>query len=510
MSRSADSLGRRYLYKVLANGVSMLCGVVTQAIAPRALGPAGYGDFSFLSSFFTQVVGFFDSGTSTGFYTKLSQRRDEPRLAAFYAWFMAGVAALVAVGVAAAHLSGLHRLLWPGQGMVYVYMGLLLALLTWLTQVAGQMADAHGLTVSAERGRILQRLAGVALIGLLFWAGRLTLASYFLYNYVAFLLLLGVFWAVLRRQAQALPRSWTVDSTQASAYGSEFYRYASPLFVYSLVVMGEGLFDRWLLQVYGGSIQQGFYGLSYQIGAVCFLFSGAMTTLIMREFSIAHGANDLVRMAGLFRRHIPLLYSVTAYISCFVAVNAEKIALLMGGGRFQGATLPVFIMALFPIHQTYGQLVSAVYFATAETRLYRNLGVGIALASLPISYFLIAPPAQFGLGAGAVGLALKMLVVNVIGVNLQLYYISKKLRLTFWRYAGHQVLSGTVLLALAGAVTLFGERLAWPPLAAFLASGAAYTACAAALVWRFPVLFGLHRQDISTALRRIRLGGAAA
>ena len=52
----------------------------------RMLGPANYGSYSFLKSFFTQVVNFFDSGISAGFYSKLSQRPDKPGCPASVTW----------------------------------------------------------------------------------------------------------------------------------------------------------------------------------------------------------------------------------------------------------------------------------------------------------------------------------------------------------------------------------------------------------------------------------------
>ena len=135
--------------------------------------------------------------------------------------------------------------------------------------------------------------------------------------------------------------------------------------------------DRWLLQVFSGSVQQGLYGLSYQIGAICFLFTGAMTPLITREFSIAYAKQDIPHMAYLFRRYIPLLYGIAAFFSCFIAMQAENVAYIFGGAKFHDAALAIAIMSLYPIHQTYGQLGSSVFYATAQTRLC------IATSALP-------------------------------------------------------------------------------------------------------------------------------
>ena len=82
-----DSLKKRYLFKLSTNLIGLVTGVGTYAIIPRGLGPILYGNFSFLTNFFQQIVNFFDMGTSMCFYTKLSQRQKEFGLVSFYLYF---------------------------------------------------------------------------------------------------------------------------------------------------------------------------------------------------------------------------------------------------------------------------------------------------------------------------------------------------------------------------------------------------------------------------------------
>src|SRR3990167_5814650 len=83
-----DSLKKRYIYKLFANFFGLGISFITQAVILRGLGPKAYGDFNFLTNFFTQFVGFIDMGTSTAFYTKLSQRPKEASLVSFYQYFI--------------------------------------------------------------------------------------------------------------------------------------------------------------------------------------------------------------------------------------------------------------------------------------------------------------------------------------------------------------------------------------------------------------------------------------
>jgi O-antigen/teichoic acid export membrane protein len=274
-----------------------------------------------------------------------------------------------------------------------------------------------------------------------------------------------------------------------------------------LVGLIVGILDRWLLQIFSGSVQQGFFGLSYQIGAICFLFTSAMTPLITREFTVAFGHNDLQQMAHLFRRYIPMLYAIAAFFSCFVAVQADKVTLILGGNQYKEATTAVMIMAFYPIHQTYGQLSGSIFYATGQTRLYRNIGIIFMLIGLPLTYFLIAPVDKMGLNTGATGLAIKMVLLQLFWVNAQLYFNSKLLKLPFLRYLLHQVFSVGILLAIAYVSTIATNIIPGLPgnfIIHFIITGIIYTFAVAIAALFIPQIFGIKRDDISMITKKIK------
>jgi len=497
---SKDSLKKRYFYKLSTNLVGLVINMVTQTIIPRGLGPKSYGDFNFLSGFFTEVTAFLDMGTSVGFYTKLSHRQKDRGLVYFYMYFTIAASLAVVGFVLLVQLTRSYRQLWPGQALLYVYMAAIWGILSWITQVLNKMADAYGVTVSAELARMLQRALGLVLIILLFISGNLNLAGFFYYHYLMFLLLGFLFIWIMKDKGHLILEKYKLSATQFKAYLKEFYTYSHPLFVYASVGLIAGILDRWLLQYFGGSIQQGFFGLSYQIGALCFLFTSSMTPLLMREFSIAYGKLDLVEMARLFRRYIPLLYSVAAYFCCFIAVQAGKVIYIFGGDKFRGGTAALAIMAFYPIHQTYGQLSGSVFYASGKTALYRNIGVLFMLIGLPVTFFLIAPRANMGLNMGATGLAIKMVILQFIAVNVMLFFNAKLLDLPFWKYAAHQIISVICLLTISFLIAFFVDtflNIGRYIIVSFILSGALYTVTVFFTVYLFPVLFGIKREDLS-------------
>lgn len=503
-----DSLKKKYIYKFFANLISLVSGFIVQAIVPRALGPKSYGDFNFLTNFFAEVMSFLDIGTSSCFYTKLSHRQRESGLVTFYLYFSVFIG-LVAVGsVALAHSTSIYTKIWPAQDLFYIYLGAFFGILTWLAyQVLNNMVDAYGITVYAEKIKIIQKVIAVTLISALFIWGRLSLRNFFYYNYIILVFIIAAFIWISRQTKYLNIEKLRLSFKEIKKYVNEFYLYSHPLFLYSLVGMAAGIFDRWILQIYGGSVQQGFFGFSYQIWIFCLLFSGAMTPLLTREFSIAFANKDLTHMGNLFRRYVPLFYSLTAYFSCFIAIQASKVIHILGGNDYKGATMALTIMALCPIHQTYGQLSGSVFLAAGKTKLYRNIGITFMLIGLPLAYILIAPKMKIGLDMGASGLAIKIALLQFIAVNVQLYFNAKLLKLSFWKFLAHQIVNLVSLLTLAFFTAFLidnalGAYLGIIP--RFVLSGILYTLIVFSLLYLLPIIFGLKKHDLHKIVQILR------
>jgi O-antigen/teichoic acid export membrane protein len=242
--------------------------------------------------------------------------------------------------------------------------------------------------------------------------------------------------------------------SEINKYFREFYLYSHPLFIYSLIALIVNIGGRWLLQTFAGSEQQGFFSLGYSVSALIFLFSGSLTPLFTREFSIAHNNNDFDRMRFLFKKLIPMFYCIVAALGVFVAFNGAQIGILLGGSEFQQAGFVISIMSLYPIHQTYGQLNGSVFYATDQTKLYRNIGIVIKLFGLLLTFYFIGPNSHGGLALGASGIAVSMLIIQFIGVNIQLLYITKFLSISYLKFFLHQCVA-------IGAFSLLGYLCKW-------------------------------------------------
>lgn len=504
---AAPTLARRYFFKLVANVASVPVYLVMEAILPRALGPQMYGNFSFATNLFQQLSSFLDMGTSTCFYNALSRRQQETGLIGFYARVALLVGCISLLAALLMFVPGVGDVFMPDVPGWLAPLAALWAFLTWGGRVLRSMNDALGVTVASEMVRTVVALSAAGLLALLFFAQWLNIFSLFAQQY----LLLGVtglgYWLVTRKHLAAQGRvlGMALAPGAGRAYAREFFDYSHPLFVQALLSFVLLTAERWLLQWFEGSAEQGFFALSQKVSMACFLFVSAMTPLVMRELSIAWGRQDKAEMARLIDRFAPLLYVVAAYFSCFTLVEGRALVHFFGGAQFVAAIVPVQIMALYPLHQAYGQLAGSVFHATGRTRTLRNLAALECVYGLAAAWFLLAPPEFGGLRLGAVGLACKTVLVQMLTVNLYLWLASRFIPLHFWRNLAHQLWSLALLALLALATREATLALGIGDMQSFwrfLVSGLCYTAACGLLCLALPQVMGMSRQDVRELWRR--------
>lgn len=497
--KKEDTLRKRYLFKVSANFINSGISAIIQLIVPRSLGPAVYGNFGFMTAFFDNIVNSFSLGSSYWFYTRLSQRKNDKKIIVFYQIVMAIIIFLVLIFVFVTIITNINQKIWPDQSKQIIYLAVVYSIMMWVLDVNSKNMDAWVLTVNAEKVKVIERIIGLVIILILFILNKLNLFTFFIYHYFIITLLMFLYAFIARKSGHSVPVRINIKKEEGKKYARDLYQYTYPLAIYTIASLAAGIVDRWLLQRFGGSIQQGYFTLSLKISAIIVLFTSSLTPLLMREFSIAFGRKDLKNMRVMFGRYLPMMCAITAYLSCFVATQYDKITLIFGGGKYKDAGLVVMIMAFYPIYQAYGQLTSTVYFAIGQTKLYRNIGIFSIVLGLPVVYFFLAPKNMFGLDSGAIGLAIKMVIISIITVNILLYFSTKFLKLSFGKFLLHQIASIVIMLSFAvlskigiDRIPILGENV----ILSFLLSGIVYTILVALTSNYFPILFGMDKESL--------------
>lgn len=498
---ATHSFRRRFTFKLGANVFGVLLAFLQSVIVSRALGPRSYGNYNFLAAFFNQFVGFLDMRSSTYLYTSVSSNRGRTGIVRFYFYLALAISLLTLLVPAAAAALGVQNLLWPDQDIAIVFLLAAVGLALWYADLLGKLCDALGLTVSLESVRTANAALFFALLLLLMHWHLLDLRGYAGFMLAATACLLTALALLLRRsRTLAVP-----PQADMRANLREVFSYSHPLFVYTLIGLATNYADRWLLQRFGGSVQQGYFSLALNMGLAFDVAITALHPLLMREFAIAFADGDLSRARELFRKLIPLSYAVSAFFLCFAAVYADDCVRIVGGPSFRGAGAVFAVMAFLPIVHNYSLLSGSVLYAANKTRLLRNIGLVMTPPSIAAAYFLIVPAAYGGLGMGAMGVAIKTVVLEFVGANVILFYNARMLKLSFARLLLHQIAAVAVLTAAAyaarQAVLHAAGNAQW--IASLIGGGIVYVAICAVLFHFAPALFGVEKAEAMAALKDI-------
>ena len=493
----SDSLKKRYAYKLGSKLLTLLLGLVTVGIVPKSLGPSDYGTFSFLTFFFARIIKFMKLGTASAFFTKLSARQKESTLIGFYGIILVLISIMVLAFMFGAILVGANETLWPDQLPLYVYAAGGFSLLSLFSKMIHDTNDALGLTVHNELVFITQSVFLTGLILTYYMTDQLDLDTYFFIHYSMqiYLILLGTMIIVVYGKYK-FRKIFSLSRERISIYAREFMSYSHPLVFNSIVVLVVGVGDRWLLQKYAGSTEQGYYGLAFKLVSICFLFTTSMMPLFPRELSISHKQNDKRQIRKMFTKNIPLFYFVASYFSVFIGMNAKLIVAVIGGEQYAMAYAALSIIAFYPMHQTYGQMSGAVFLATERTGIIRNIGVSTGIIGIILSVILLTPLNGYGFSLGAKGLAVKLVLIQLVAVNIQLWFNCKYLKLPFIKYVIHQFIAPLILILLAAISSFVSSGIQNNTIVEFFISGIIYTFLTIIIILAIPKLLALERDKL--------------
>lgn len=492
------SIRSRFGFSLFANLSKAIITFGTGMLVARGLGPEQYGTMMFLLGTFAAIRQLLDMGSSTAFFTFLSRRQ---RSRHFVGWYFAWLGVQFLVPLLAIGLlfpSAWVELIWKGEQRSLVILAFLAAYMqSVLWSIILQMGESQRLTRRVQGMAVSIALAHLLLMLMAWWGGWLGVRAIFWLTIIEW----GVAVALIARHLRFPPQSDPPD-TPKSVF-DEFWRYCLPLIPYTWLGFAYEFADRWLLQTYAGSVQQAYYSVAFQFGAIAAIATSSILNIFWKEIAEAHHQNNRERVALLYRKVSRGLFFISAAGAGFLAPWAEDILRITLGAAYVGGAATLMLMFFYPMHQSMGQIGGTMAYATGRVAVYVKLGMAFMASSIVVTYFALADadaPLP-GLGLGSLGLTGKMVVMQVIQVNALAWYLARSLEIRFdWLF---QPAAALVCLA-AGLLTYgvvhvmfdVGSQL-W---LAFVVAWLLYAVMLVTLVWWVPGLAGLGRADIVAAV----------
>ena len=481
---------------LLRTGISFLTGM----LAARWLGPDSYGNMMFLLGTFAGLRALLDMGTASAFFTFSSQ---EPRsrlfVRRFFVWLgLQFVLPLVVIGLAFPDAWTMR--IWHAEPRPLILVAFAAAFMqgsVW--PVVQQVCESQRRTYLAQGLGVAVAFVHLVAVGCFWWFGLLGLPALMGAVAIEYAIAAGVALRLL-----SFP-----DSSGDEPLGPflrRFVTYCLPLVPFAAVSFGNEFIDRWMLQRYGGGVQQAFYSISAQLASIALIATTSILNIFWKEIAEAHHRKDHARTAALYRRVTRLLFFVGATVSGFLMPWSGELLLFILGPAYVGGAAALMIMLLYPVHQTMGQVGATMMYATERVGVQVIIGSAVMVLGMITTYFVLAPSTNSipGLGLGSAGLTVKMVGIQVISANLLAFAIA---RLNGWRFDWvFQPLSLGICVGTGWLAHLVVSGIlpgTWPLMVRIMPAGMLYCASLLAAIYWLPGLVGITRDEYTRDMRRV-------
>jgi O-antigen/teichoic acid export membrane protein len=496
------SITKKYFSKISSSLFGYFLSLSIMGIVPRTLGVVNYGNFNYCTNILTKFLNLLDFRASTFFYTKISQNNFDINLKSFFAKFILIIFSVSIIIVGIFLGTNLSNYFFPELDKKLILISLIFVQLSYLQDVYISMMDAAGLTINLEIYRVISKLLFVLAILLFYNLNYLDLYTLFYAYFASLILLIIILRNKLNKNKIYLLKYLFTSSKKTIQTTKSFFKYSSPLAIYLVLSFLTDFFDRSILQLYSGSFGQGIYSFSYMISNLCFLVISPMFPIFTRELSILSVTQNREGMSKLFRKYVPLLYTLTAILCCFLFNHTDIVVQLVGGNEYRNAEIALKVLLFFPLFSVYSMLNASVIYSNSRTKVLLIVSIILLPFGLGTSYFLVSN-ASWCLNLGATGLAIKTILIEFVSIIIILYINSKYLEFNFYKYLMHIIVSTSLFLLLSILTKYLALYFFTNYIVVFFITGAFYILSCVLLLIISPKLFGLNSFFVKRALKKI-------
>lgn len=415
----------RYIYSIVGNILRLGCTMIVGLLVARTMGPEDFGRYTFITVIFTSVIQLTDFSMSKAFYTfKSGGEANDNEIVLILAWNIIQFS-IIFVTLLILPTELLRYFINEDRYLLCLaFLALFFRLKIW--ELVCQLFEVLRETVK------LQKL--FTLIVCLHLVAIVTI------NYFNFINIYNLFYSILI--------AWTFGSIVASVYLlnqnnryclevintnilsriNYYYKYCLPLVPYMFLVFASEFADRYLLNLWGGNIEQGYFSLAKQFSIISLVATTSILAVFWREVSALHQKDCSETLQRFVSSTSKVLFLLTAIISCFLIPWSEKLLIYLVGTEYLGGLSAFVLMLIYPIHQVIGQIAGTFLMATGRTQTQTIFGSVTLILGIVFSYFVLAPKDAFipGLSLASDGLALKLVILQFMFVNFLCLIIKVK------------------------------------------------------------------------------------
>jgi O-antigen/teichoic acid export membrane protein len=397
---------------------------IITALLARSLQPFEYGRYTFLIASFLTLRQLIDLSSSSAFFTFISQKA---RSRFFYKTYAIWICIqffipIILIGILIPK-SIIYQILFERDRIL-----LLLAFVSSFFQNSiwtffSNLAESNRQSIISQK--VYLSITFIHLIGIIIMIYYSVLNLEFIFSFVI------IEWAIAAILiCRNLKRNYIFDNTENLNFVqilNMFIIYCRPYIFLVLFTFISQLFERWILHYNGGSDQQAYFSIASQYGGIILLVTTSILQILWKEFAQAAHEKNLIKIHDLYSRstRLAFFFGVVSFGAILPWVD-DLIELLLGKSYLPGK-MSIMIMLFYPIHQSIGQILGTLFMATERNKQYVIVQIVYCIFGIGLTYFLVGSSHMIllTLNLGAVGMAIKMVILQFATVTTLQYIIAK-------------------------------------------------------------------------------------
>ena len=412
---------KRFILSFITNFIKASIGATTSFLIARNLGPDETGRLFFLLFSFASFKGIFDLGTSSAFFTFLSKENQSVSfINIFFVWIF--IQFITVLGfVAFIFPERFINIIWVNEDRNLILMAF----------VASFMLN-NAWTITSQMGEAVRKTFQVQLIALFFTMLHIFIVIILIYidklGLQLILLSISFEWLIASILAYRL---YTPDKTNRNqslrSIIQMYQKFSLPLIPFLLLGVVYDFADKWMLQHWSGSTEQAYFGLAMRVSSIALLATNSLVKVFWKESALLAKEGKYNELFSIYKKSSSFLLAVSIFFVAAVHPFTEELIIYTLGHSYLGGFESMAVLLFYPIHQTLGQLIGTLMYATEQTIAYSTISSIFMLVSIFSTCILLAPETFFipGLHLGSLGLSIKVVILNILSVNVLNFYMCK-------------------------------------------------------------------------------------
>ncbi len=497
------------MISVGGNAIRAALGLLSGLIVARGLSPTGYGELMFLITTMTTILIAIQMGSSSAFYTFLSQYSRTTKFYLFYYSWLAIQFVTILVSISFILPDDILKILWVGQSRQIVAVSVAAVFMQKVIwPMVGQIGESSRQTFKVQVLNASVAAIYLLLVSIMYMRDMMKV-EYILYALIIqFTISTAFSYWFLKENEELKERREASFKEMVKSY----WAYCKPLIILSIIVFLYEFLDKWMLQKFSGSIEQAYYQVALQISMISLLATTSIMRIFWKEIAEAWEKRNMLLVKRLYQRANRGLVFLGATVTGLLLPWTEHIVSIALGNEYMHGWPVLALMLFYPIHQSMGQVGGTMLMASGNTYKQMLVSMSVIIISIPATYYVLAPSDYIipGLNMGAMGIAIKMVLFNVISVNLQAWVITRILGTKFdWLF---QVVGITLLVGCGYLAAFLVNKIIWfvdfDIVTLFFSIGLSfiiYIFFIVIIIRVLPWLIGFDKESIDNLIQRMKL-----